>query len=470
MSTLSKPRIRFFTGTLGQRIAYATAGQGPTLVLPAWWVSHVERDVADERFRRFFERLAAHFTVVRYDRPGVGLSERERSEWTLQSELGQLEALIDHLGVEQTGLLGFSCGGPAAVAYAARHPDRVTRLILVGAYANGQDLAEKPVQEAIANLARASWGMGAKALSDLMAPDLSKAEVREQAKSQLASCSPEVAGRLLQMTFDLDCSEAAANLGLPTLVLHRRNDQTVRLENGRELAALIPDADFQVLEGDAHVPWQGDQDEIIDPILEFMGATVEGPETTRATGLIDGDDAACLWRREGELWRLRFDAKEVVIPHRKGLEDLAVLLANPMRAVSAAELRDGPSAEPPRSERGADAVLDAKARSQYAERLNALDSEFEPAQAANDLARTTRLGEERETLLDELRTATGLGGRERMLGDPAEKARKAVSARIRDAIKRLRDVHPGLADHLDASVTTGLACVYRPDSPPLWHS
>jgi pimeloyl-ACP methyl ester carboxylesterase len=464
MSSVAEPRIRFFTGSQGQRIAYAAAGSGPPLVMPAWWVSHVERDVASERFRRFFEVLAAHHTVVRYDRPGVGLSVRERSEWTLESEVSQLEALIEHLGFEHLALLGFSCGGPPAVAYAATHPGRVSKLVLVGSYANGAEITTPELQTAMVDFTRAGWGIGSKTLSDLMAPDLDREASRKLAAEQRASSSADVAARLLQMTFELDCRSQAEALSVPTLVLHRRGDGTITSDAGRALAALIPDADFRVVEGDAHLPWLGEQAPLLDPILEFLA------EPGAAPSVPEPDDDACVWRREGDLWRLRFSGQEVRLAHRKGLEDLAILLSNPMREVSAAELRGGPVGTAPAPEHGSDEVLDESARRQYADRLRDLTAEIEEADANHDLGRLEALQEEQEALLEQLRAASGLGGRTRRLGDPAERARKAVSARIRDAIKHVQKVHPDLANHLESSITTGLTCVYRPDTAHLWLS
>jgi len=463
---MSSPRIRFFTGAQDQRIAYAIAGSGPPLVLPAWWVSHVERDWANPRFRRFFEALARHHTVVRYDRPGVGLSLRERSEFTLESEVAQLEAIIEHLGFERVSLLGFSCGGPPAVTYAVRHPERVDRLVLVGSYAFGEELAPAKLRTALVDLVAAHWGLGAQTISDLFAPDLEKSATRELARSQQDWASAELAARLLELSFSMDCREDAAKLSRPTLVLHRRKDQTVKLEAGRELAALVSDAELVPLDGNAHVPWEGESEPILKAALDFLGAAA-GSEPSFA--LPDADE--CAWQREGELWRLCFAGEAVHLPHRKGLEDLALLLANPMREIPASELMAGiGGAGEATPESGADDVLDARARADYAARAREVEGELSEAEACNDLGRVEALQAEREALLVELAAATGLGARARRLGDPGERARKAVSARIRDSLKRIHEVHPELADHLNASVSTGLSCSYRPEPARSWRT
>lgn len=464
MEGAPSPRIRFFTGARGQRIAYAIAGSGPPLVLPAWWVSHVERDWADPRFRAFFEPLARRHTVVRYDRPGVGLSVRERSDFSMRSEVAVLEALVDHLGFERISLLGFSCGGPPAVHYAGHHPERVERLVLVNSYAFGGELTTPETQRALVDLVRAHWGLGAQTISDLFAPDLDRKSARRMARVQQEWSSAELASRLLALSFAMECREAASALSLPTLVIHRRKDLTVRLDAGRALAALVPDADFLPVDGNAHVPWQGESGPILDAVLAFLGAPAPQRDP-RVTA--DPDD--CLWRREGELWHVRFEGRAAHLPHRKGLEDLAVLLEHPMREIPARELAAGVgSAGSLEPDAGADPVLDETARRAYAERAGAIESELADAEARNDLGRVEALRAEREALLAELGAARGLGGRARRLGDARERARKAVSARIRESIKRLREVHPALAAHLEASVTTGLSCCYRPSPARTW--
>ena len=463
---MTMPRIRFFTGAQGQRIAYAISGSGPLLVLPAWWVSHVELDWENERFRSFFEALARHFTVVRYDRPGVGLSVRERSEFTLESEVATLESLIDHLGSPRVSLLGFSCGGPTSVTYAERHPARVDRLVLVGSYACGADLASSKLRGALVDLVEAHWGLGARTIADLFAPDLEKAEARQLAHSQRTWASAKLAARLLELSFAMDCRETAVRLTHPVLVIHRRGDQTVNLDAGRDLASRLSNAEFITLNGNAHVPWEGETGPIVDEILGFLGTTT--PDGERMHIVLEDDP---VWRREGELWRVTFAGQTVHLPHRKGLEDLAALLANPTREISAEELMTGlGSGGSAPSPGGSDDVLDERARAEYARRARDIDEELAEAEARNDLGRTDALHAEREALLAEIEKASGLGGRSRRLNDPGERARKAVSARIRDSLKRLREVHSDLADHLDESVTTGSTCAYRPTTECIWRT
>ena len=184
--------------------------------------------------------------------------------------------------------------------------------------------------------------------------------------------------------------------------------------------------------------------------------------TTRAA--LDGASGGpAAFGRDGETWTLGYAGREVHLADAKGLHDLATLLANPGAEVTAYRLWGGP-AEPP----GADPVLDEQARAAYRRRLAELDELLDAADARGDPAASDRARAERSALLAELAAATGLGGRRRRLGDEDERARKAVTARVRDVLRRIRAVHPELADHLDAAVSTGTACRYAPAEPVSW--
>jgi len=179
----------------------------------------------------------------------------------------------------------------------------------------------------------------------------------------------------------------------------------------------------------------------------------------------DAANAEAELRREGPFWTLRFDGEECRVKDSKGVRDLAVLLATPNREVAAAELMaQGMAVEAA----GADAVLDDRARRHFQQRIADLDDDLADAEAANDLGRIGRIKGERDAIAHELAAALGLGGRARTLGDPAERARKAVSARIRDAVKAVGVCNAGLGDHLQASVRTGTFCSYAPASPVRW--
>ena len=161
-----------------------------------------------------------------------------------------------------------------------------------------------------------------------------------------------------------------------------------------------------------------------------------------------------MFRFDGGSWELGYQGKHVHLPDAKGLRDIAMLLSSPGRPLHVLRLLgvDEPG--------GADPVLDERARKAYKERLDDLDAEIEEAQSWQDPVRAERAALEREALIAELTAAAGLAGRRRLLGDRTERARKTVSARIRDALRRIDIAHPELAEHLRSTITTGTECMY----------
>jgi hypothetical protein len=199
------------------------------------------------------------------------------------------------------------------------------------------------------------------------------------------------------------------------------------------------------------------------------GAELIVARTLRDAGAALGDapppvaspPPAGVFAREGEMWRLTWNGRTARVVDRKGLADLARLLAQPGREVPALDLAGTPGGD-------LGAVVDARARAAYKRRLAELESELEAADAAGDLGRSERAATERDALVAQLSAAYGLGGRVRVAGDPAERARSAVTARIRDALKRIDAAHPELGRHLRHSVRTGRFCVYEPERPVTW--
>lgn len=174
-------------------------------------------------------------------------------------------------------------------------------------------------------------------------------------------------------------------------------------------------------------------------------------------------EQAGVFHRDGDTWTIAFHGREAHLPDVKGLRDLAVLLARPGQAVHAVELHTG---HPPRT--GADEVLDDRAKAAYRKRLAELESDINEAEADNNSHRAEKARTERDALITELSAAVGLGGRDRRLGDERERARKAVTARIRDAIGRIERVNPDLGEHLRGSVRTGTWCTYASPEPVHW--
>jgi pimeloyl-ACP methyl ester carboxylesterase len=458
------PRVRFCTGEAGRRIAYAVHGSGPPLVCAAWWVSHLEEDWRDPDFARTFGALGERFTVVRYDRVGVGLSDRNRERFDLDAEVEDLSAVADHLDLARFSLMGFSCGGPPAVIYAADHPERVERLVLYASFVHGAQIGTPELRSAVRDLVRAHWGIGSRAIANLFAPDLSGAEIKSYGARQRAGASAQAAARLLDLTFAMDAREPAGRVRCPTLVVHRREDATIPFECGRRLAAAIPGAELVPLEGKCHVPWRGDGEAFVRAVTALAGAAESG-----APGPNDASGDAELERR-GNVWEIAYGGRRVHVEHVKGLGDLALLLAHPGRPIHAVDLARGAVGSDEAERELGEPVLDERARREIAARVAELEGALDEADAAHDLGRLDALRAERESLLDALGGATGLGGRERRMPSAAERARKAVSARLRDAIGRIARVHPELGRHLERSVHTGARCSYEPDSDVVWRT
>jgi pimeloyl-ACP methyl ester carboxylesterase len=257
----------------GGRIAYAIVGSGPALVAPAWWVSNVVEDWHSDPLRRFVEALAAERMVVRYDRLGTGLSDRERPRDTFTAEFedATLCAVLDELELGRVDMLGISCGGCIAVKYAARRPERVDRMVLYGSYAHGQGLGPPEARAGMIDLVRTHWGLGSRLLADVFGPNWSAADRAAFTATQRAAAGAQVAADLLALIYETDVRDELPRIRAPALVVHREHDRAMRLRGGREVAALLPHAELVTLPGDAHLPWHGDGDAVLRAVAPFLG-------------------------------------------------------------------------------------------------------------------------------------------------------------------------------------------------------
>jgi class 3 adenylate cyclase len=272
-----KPSVQFARRKDGVSIAYSTFGTGPPLIHVAAWISDLAFYFEDPYFYDFWEKFSRHFRVVLYDKHGCGQSDRNRTVFTLDSEIIDLETVINHLGIKELILMGSSGAGPVSIAYTARHPEKVTHLILYGTYADGNQIAKKEVRSALPELIKASWGLGSKALVDILVPEASPAILQHFAKFQRVSCSADLAAELLMLCYTMNVSGLLSSITTPTLILHRENDKSSPIKQGRQLATEIPNSLFKVLKGKIHLPWLGDTSEIIKEILDFVG--IDSPTT-----------------------------------------------------------------------------------------------------------------------------------------------------------------------------------------------
>ena len=257
-----KQHIQFSTTHDGVRIALAKAGDGPPLVRVANWFTHLELDWDSAIWRHWFEALAEGRTLIRYDPRGSGLSDRNVEDFSLDAWISDLEAVVDSVGLRRFPLIGLCQGGVVAVAYAARHPDRVSRLILYdsyvcGAYAEGVEEKVSKQARALSEMIEVGWGRETGAFREIFAnllmPDATKEQLRWIGELQRRSASPKNACRLWNAFNAFDIRAEARKLTMPTLVFHVRGDGLVPFEAGRQLAAMIPNARFVPLEGKNHI-------------------------------------------------------------------------------------------------------------------------------------------------------------------------------------------------------------------------
>jgi pimeloyl-ACP methyl ester carboxylesterase/DNA-binding CsgD family transcriptional regulator len=270
----------FASMTDAGRIAFAVVGSGPAIVMPAWWVSHVAEDWHFDPLRRFIEGLAAGHMVVRYDRVGTGMSDRDRPRQTFtpEFEAATLYAVLDELGLMRVTLVGISCGGCTAASFAARCPERVDRLVLYGSYADGHALGPPEARRGMVDLVRSHWGLGSRLLADVLGPSWSPADRAAFTAFQRACADAQVAASLLELIYETDVRDDLPRVRAPALVVHREHDRAMRLRGAREVAALLPRAELVTLPGDAHLPWHGDGDAVLRAVAAFLG--IKAPPVT----------------------------------------------------------------------------------------------------------------------------------------------------------------------------------------------
>ena len=258
----TKQQIRFCTSRDGVRIAYATAGRGPPLVKAANWMSHLEFDVDSPVWSHLLAELASHHTLVRYDERGCGLSDREVEDLSFESWLCDLETVVDAAQVDCFPLLGISQGASLAVAYAVKHPQRVTHLILHGGYARGKlkrNITERQREEAetMNKLAELGWGRENPAFRQFFTTQYIPGGTAKQHRwfneLERVSTTAANAARFMRVFNEIDVVELLPQVSCPTLVLHAGCDARVPFDEGRLIASLIPGARFVPLESDNHL-------------------------------------------------------------------------------------------------------------------------------------------------------------------------------------------------------------------------
>lgn len=268
----------------GTPVAYATAGAGPPLVVVPGWLSSLEDGWAIPEERGLYEALAPGRTLVRYDRPGCGLSGPTDRTDVVGLELDVLDAVTAAVGGGRVDVLGSSLGAPLAVTWAVTRPQRVDRLVLYGGWVRGADLATPAVQEHVLGLVGEHWGLGSDLLTDLFAPDAGPGLRATIAAYQRHSAPAGTARRMLEEAYRIDVTDLLGQVRAPTAVLHRVQDRAAPLAQGRLLAAGIRGASFTTLPGRSHLLYVGDVTTVVGAIREALGLPPSrGPVRPRLT-------------------------------------------------------------------------------------------------------------------------------------------------------------------------------------------
>ena len=254
-------QIRFCKTTDGTQIAYAIVGEGPPLIKTANWLNHLDFDWESPVWHHVFHGLAESRTLIRYDARGNGLSDWDIDDFSFERQVEDLEAVVREIGIDRFPLLGLSQGCAISAAYAARHPEKVTKLILIGGYARGWNQWDRPdvirETEAMITLIRIGWGKDNPAFrqmfTSMFMPDAPSENQEWFNELQRISTKPENAARLLRALGEVDVRDMLGDVRAPTLVMHAKGDQRVQFEAGRELAGGIPDARFVSLDTRNHI-------------------------------------------------------------------------------------------------------------------------------------------------------------------------------------------------------------------------
>jgi pimeloyl-ACP methyl ester carboxylesterase len=405
--------------------------------------SHIGLEWEEPRVRDFWEAIGSNHLVVRYDKHGCGLSDRNRTDFSLDVEVRSIEAIVKKLGLRSFGLWGQGGMGAAAVIpYATNFPDRVSHLILCNAQARwhgAPGYLGGASEETFWALVRSNWRMAQLSLAEIMLGSVFDAPALQwYLRMQQEGVTPEVIHQLgVAHVYNMDVRDLLPRVRVPTLVVHYRNDRAIPFEAGRELAAGIPGARFVPLEGDAHYFYFSDTRPLRGAIAEFLGDPIEeaGRPAPGSGKFQPASEAAQgVFLKEGEFWTIVHRGEVFRLKDVRGLAYIAYLLGHPgeeFHVLSLMSKNGGTqddSAETATAEKAADLtagrmgdageMLDAQAKVAYKRRTAELREQLEEARERNQSEVVDRLEDEIETLGRELSRAVGLGGRDRCASRP----------------------------------------------------
>jgi pimeloyl-ACP methyl ester carboxylesterase/DNA-binding CsgD family transcriptional regulator len=283
--------IRFCITSDGVKLAYAVSGEGPPLVMSATWLTHLEHQWRSLAWRPWLEALSREHKLLRYDSRGCGLSDRDAGDLSFETWVKDFTRVVDAASFQRFALLATCQGGPIAIEYAARHPERVSHLILFGTYARGRlrwtDLPnEMEKGRVLLDLTRLGWGQENHSFMQVWAsafqPGGTLEHLRSWCDQQRAATSAETAVRLLRIGWNVDVRDAARKIKCPVLVIHAERDAVVPIGEGRLLASFIPNCRFVQLDSENHMPladepeWSRLLGELREFIAEASDVTAAG--------------------------------------------------------------------------------------------------------------------------------------------------------------------------------------------------
>jgi pimeloyl-ACP methyl ester carboxylesterase/DNA-binding CsgD family transcriptional regulator len=306
--------IRFARSADGVGIAYAVHGSGPPLLIDACWLSHLQFDWQSPVWRHFLVELGRIATVIRYDERGHGLSDRGVTDHSLQARVGDLEAVADDAGFERFALMAMAQGGPVAIEYAARHPERLTRLIFYGSYPGAQANAspeELELDATFQSLIKIGWARPTsefrRVFTSLMIPGGTEEQMRWIDDLQRMAVDADTAVLARAQRQVIDSSARMAELDLPTLVLHSRGDRMNEFGHARDLAANIRGARLVALESNNHIVLA---DEPAWPVFLHEVTEFLAPDRVTAPPAVADDVASVLSPRELGILRLAAEGRD----------------------------------------------------------------------------------------------------------------------------------------------------------------
>ena len=300
-------RIRYLGTSDGVRIAWAEAGAGPMLVKASNWLTHLEYEWQSPVWRHWIRFFSDHFRFVRYDERGCGMTDWKTGDLSVARWVEDLEAVVDAADPPgQFALMGISQGGPICLAYAVKHPERVSHLILYGAYARGAfrrgDADRESFYRAMIDLVRLEWGSDnptyRQVFTSRFIPEGTDEQIGWFNELCRKTLTPEIAAQLLESRGMLDVTSLLGEVRTPTLILHARGDAVAPIAEGHILAAGIPGSQFVELDSKNHILLENEPawERFCDEVLGFMG--LKGPKRG------ESDAFASLSSREREVLAL----------------------------------------------------------------------------------------------------------------------------------------------------------------------